>query len=162
MSYADIPAQWIQHHPVLAFLIACAVSIFSGDIRRFIKIPPQRLNLWILKTRISSTEDRLNRLKLLHENVQELIIVFAEKLFSGVLGWFMLYLLASEVSYFQWEGPGALVGSTILLMLIAAALTFSQFWTAFSVAYDLHHFDEESNRMGTRLTRLRSKIPIAS
>lgn len=54
---------WIISHPitfaVFLFVAAIPFSIYSTEIKQFLKIPPQRLNVWILKARLSSAEDRL-------------------------------------------------------------------------------------------------------
>jgi hypothetical protein len=100
-------SQWLLVHPVFlwisSILLGGAVSIFSGDIRRFLSIPPQRLSVWILKTRLASTVKRLQWLsKIEYEKVILLVLL---QIFQLVA---IIFLLTTDLSA---EGIMLRVGS---------------------------------------------------
>jgi hypothetical protein len=53
---------WIVVHPVafplIALGISIPVSVFSGEIRQFILLPPQKIGIWVLKARIATAESK--------------------------------------------------------------------------------------------------------
>jgi hypothetical protein len=57
---------WITGHPVAfplaLFVLAIPFSIYGGEIKAFLRLPPQKLGAWILKARIAGNEARLVRL----------------------------------------------------------------------------------------------------
>jgi energy-coupling factor transporter transmembrane protein EcfT len=63
----DNIGRWFIAHPIIFGLItlvlSCIVSVYSGDIRRFLSIPPQRLSIWLLKARLANAEYKLSQLR---------------------------------------------------------------------------------------------------
>jgi len=59
--------RWFIAHPItfglITLVLSCLVSVFSGDLRRFLSIPPQRLGIWILKARLANAEYKLGQLR---------------------------------------------------------------------------------------------------
>lgn len=80
--------QWLIGHPltvaVTTLVVSCSVSVFAGDLRRFLAIPPQKLNIWILKTRISSAEAKLRRLNALAD-IHSLLLYLSGQIIVGLL-----------------------------------------------------------------------------
>lgn len=91
----DSLGHWLTAHPVTFGLttlgLSCLVSVYAGDIRRFLSIPPQKINLWILRTRISNAEYRLLMLKYHTRNPQAFIAYLAKVIITGLT---MLIILA--------------------------------------------------------------------
>jgi hypothetical protein len=68
---------WLISHPITLavslFIAAIPFSLYSTEIKQFLKTPPQRLSVWILKARLSSAEYRLSELQLMHEDIRYFI-----------------------------------------------------------------------------------------
>ena len=160
MRYSEILAQLIQHHPVLAFLLACAVSIFSGDIRRFLSIPPQRLTLWILKTRIASVEEQLKRIQLMHDETRQLVLYLALRIFNAMVGIVMLIVL-TFLEVFELNN-GKLNDFTkanhILFVLIALVVAATQITSGAKRTVQVQRFAQWSPFLEKKLSRLRAKL----
>ncbi len=90
---------WFATHPFYGMLIAFALSLFFVPILsplvstfwRFIQIPPQKLNVWILKARLASANARLKQARMLVSNQRYLILSCSSCLF--VLGSSILSLI---------------------------------------------------------------------
>jgi hypothetical protein len=160
MRYSEMPAQFIQHHPVLSFLLACAVSIFSGDIRRFLSIPPQRLNLWILKTRIASTEEKLKRLKAMHDHTNTLIVNLALRVFNAMVGIVVLIVVVFLEVFELNTGKlnDFLKANHLLMFLFVSVMALAQITTGAKLTIQVLHFDKWVPFLEKRLSRLRAKL----
>ncbi len=66
---------WITGHPVsfsllLTFGVGLPSSVYSAEIKEFLKLPPQRLKIRVLKARVSAAEFRLYRVELLRVDIR--------------------------------------------------------------------------------------------
>jgi hypothetical protein len=68
---------WIQNHIIFftlaLFVLGSLISIYSGNMRQFLAIPPQKLNVWILKARISNMKNILGELETYEREPQRLM-----------------------------------------------------------------------------------------
>jgi len=51
------------------FILSIPFSVYASEIKAFLKIPPQRIGVWILKARLSSSESRLMELDRIRKDV---------------------------------------------------------------------------------------------
>jgi hypothetical protein len=67
---------WLGSHPLilalLTLIVGGVIAIFSGDIRQFVKLQPQRLTVWILKARLNAAIRDLEKLKALNDHTSVL------------------------------------------------------------------------------------------
>ena len=149
--------QWLLAHPITFALctlaLSCVVSIFSGDIRRFLTIPPQRLNLWVLKARISSAEDKLQKLQKLHENSYELILEVASYLAGYALATITLFMgLSVNRGY-----PRPLLMPQIIFLVVITLATYLT--TSFlTIVSDLRNYSESSERLVKKIDHLKQRL----
>ena len=70
---------WLITHPitfaVMLFFAAIPFSLYATEIKQFLKIPPQRLSVWVLKARLSSAEDRLRASQRLRKDTRYFVFV---------------------------------------------------------------------------------------
>jgi hypothetical protein len=93
--------KWLGEHTiwhdvlVLVLTIALAPSItrMLSTFKKFISIPPQRLNVWILKARISEVDNQLQRFYRLRNDQSYLIVECFVSLLIILLIIFLLTLL---------------------------------------------------------------------
>jgi hypothetical protein len=67
-------AEYCQQHQIgftlALFILGIPFSIYAPEIKAFLRIPPQRIGVWILKARLSNSEHRLWQLVRMQENVR--------------------------------------------------------------------------------------------
>ena len=78
----DALNSWLKDHPLQEGLVFLVLSIVLtkvtlsalGTFWKFSKIPPQRLNIWILKARLSFAEAKLARFVKMRDDLKHLIL----------------------------------------------------------------------------------------
>ncbi|HET9741424.1 MAG TPA: hypothetical protein VFQ00_01630 [Terriglobales bacterium] len=157
---------WVQHHPI-SFAITLSVlgsfiSIYSGSIRRFLAIPPQKLNIEILKARISNAQDTLKTLNLYKNDIHALIVEIGETLLvicmTGlVLSLGLVEFLIRHVASLE---PKPLHGdrvfwSLIIGVVIIAAIKFTgTSW----ILVQLRFYDWRNDSLQKKIVRLDRKL----
>jgi hypothetical protein len=168
----DSLSRWSSQHPLsLAFItlfVGGLISVYSGDIRSFISIPPQRLNIWFLKTRISSAEYRLKYLTELHNDTNRLVAVMALAMFGALVALSMvlvgIYLRPSTSIWDIVNTPNmsliALARATIYFMapFSGALLIVIIVSTSVPICRQLIHFEEWAAFYEEKLFRLRAQL----
>ena len=81
-------AEFCLRHPIgfpLALLVfSLPFSIYADEIKAFLRIPPQRIGVWILKARLSSSEFKLRQLVRMRKDIRyALARMFASCIFLG-------------------------------------------------------------------------------
>ncbi len=142
MHPLDFIHAWIAGHSIsfaliLAFGIGAPSSIYASEIKQFLRLPPQRLNVWILRARLSATELKIVRIKRAQKDLRYFIfsaleagVFFASWLFLPLfLGAIVVVTMQyrPEHYYSLWMWKGALflcfvcayigIGRTITKML---------------------------------------------
>jgi Na+/melibiose symporter-like transporter len=160
MTFTDIPAQWITHHPVLAFLMACAVSIFSGDIRRFFTIQPQNLRTWLLKTRLLTAEAQLRRLEASRKDILVPFSVVMRTVLFTLLTIMVLVGLGvvhlSQEIYYTFHNSGS--PSAQPLLLLFASIAGSRILLAVKFLLRLEDFDYAHSLLTRKIETLNSGL----
>jgi hypothetical protein len=95
---------WLTAHPlwhdVLVLVGTIALAPFIGrmlaTLQKLVSIPPQRLNIWILQARISSTDSSLQRLHRLRNDQSYLIVECLDDLSSALFA--ILALILSVIA----------------------------------------------------------------
>jgi hypothetical protein len=91
---------WLMAHPLTRELGWFLLTLFVTPILaaripvvwKFLKIPPQRLNVWILKARLSATESRLEKVRKLGSDLPYLIVACTACLSLAILAGALLNL----------------------------------------------------------------------
>jgi len=85
--FFDWTFHWLIGHPYQTgfYILTILVSVFSSDIRTFLSIPPQKLNIWILKTRWKSAHKTLLHLNLYHADTYQLFLYVSQQ-FAIIFG----------------------------------------------------------------------------
>ena len=91
---------WLKEHPLQDGVIFLVLSIVFGRYGfpalavfwKLFKIPPQRLNVWVLKARLSALEAKRARLFLAHNDEKYLILQCTRALVLVVCSSFLLAL----------------------------------------------------------------------
>lgn len=69
---------WVTTHAlsvtVLLFVLGCVVSLYAGEIRRALAIPPQTVRVWSLKIQRESLEYRIANLTRCHESSYQTLL----------------------------------------------------------------------------------------
>jgi hypothetical protein len=59
-------AVYCQSHPIgfalALFILSIPFSVYSSEIKAFIRLPPQRRSQWVLKARIAATEKKISQI----------------------------------------------------------------------------------------------------
>jgi hypothetical protein len=87
MQFIQAIHDWIVAHPVafplfLAIGIGIPSSVFSGEIRQFILLPPQKIGIWLLKARINAIRVRAFRVRRMSKSVHYTLY----QIFYGIFG----------------------------------------------------------------------------
>jgi hypothetical protein len=87
MHPVQVIHDWIVAHPVafpllLAVGISVPSSVFSGEIRQFLLLPPQKIRVWLLKARINAIRVRAFRVRRMSKSVHYTLY----QLFYGIFG----------------------------------------------------------------------------
>jgi hypothetical protein len=96
--------RWLTANPlwhdalflVLSIILAPFITHVWSTFTKFVKIPPQRLNIWILQARISSTDSSLQRLHRLRNDQSYLIVECLDDLSSALFA--ILALILSVIA----------------------------------------------------------------
>jgi Na+/melibiose symporter-like transporter len=162
MKWTDIPAQLITHHPVIAFLLACAVSIFSGDIRRFFTVQPQNLRVWILKTRLLTAEAQLRRLEASRKDILiAFSVVMRTVLFVLLIIMALVGLTAANLSqqiYYAFHNSE--LPSAQPFMLLIASVAASRIIMVLRFLLRLENFDSAHPNSTSKIESLRSRLNV--
>jgi hypothetical protein len=99
---------WIVAHPVafpifLAIGISVPSSVFSGEIRQFIMLPPQKIRIWLLKARINAIRVRAFRVRRMSKSVHYTLY----QLFYGIFEMLMALLLMTILILARMDGIAA-------------------------------------------------------
>jgi hypothetical protein len=67
-------AEFCLRHPIgfplVLFILGIPFSIYASEIKAFLKVPPQRIGVWLLKARLSSSESKLRQLVRMRDNIR--------------------------------------------------------------------------------------------
>jgi hypothetical protein len=59
---------WNHPYQTAFYILAIVVSIYGSSIRAFLSLPPQKLNIWFLKTRYFLLSAKITNLNKCHQN----------------------------------------------------------------------------------------------
>jgi hypothetical protein len=153
------PLHWMWDHPYQTgfYLLAIVVSIYGNVIKTFLSIPPQKLNTWLLRTRLVRTERRLDMLILAKNMGLLYIIIFALKYLATALG---VLLVASLVIIGLLTKQLAFTGVPSFTYYAAVATVswgFAHIFTIYGILRDVADKDSEK-RLIPQIQAIRKRI----
>lgn len=102
---------WVTNHPlavtVLLFVLGCVVSLYAGEIRRALSIPPQTVRVWSLKIQLASLEYRIGNLTRCHESSYRTLLHFLPLSITPFLFVFMTSLMTWVDTQLPQPHPGS-------------------------------------------------------
>ena len=133
------------------------ISVFSGDIRQFVKIQPQRLNIWILKARLNSAVINYRRIEEVYQSTREFLLELLWRVAVIVMSFLFIALYCSQfiISHVldkplsTSERRTALLSIILGTVVIALAVT-SSFW----LWLKLRFYATYKMRLEKKITRL--------
>jgi len=146
----------IDHPYQTAFyILAILVSIFGRDIRAFLSIPPQRLNIWILKSRLASAKSTLVALQNCHHNTYQLVL-FVSSGFSAGIVFSLFATIAAFLRPFAPSTAGDLWLTLLIFTMYLIPLTI--FWSIASFIKQLWHYEAETKTLERRIIQLIDRL----
>jgi hypothetical protein len=165
MNWLSESLQWLAIHPVclagICLAIGAAISIFSGDIRRFLSIQPQRLSVWVLRTRLLSTAVKVQRLKVLNADLKQMLVHFVFHLGQLALVAIVLLLTLTGEGIMQRMGAVHSRGFNIFDL---SMLCVESIWgtavavTLFQSIIQLLSYSETIKRLEAKKERLTARL----
>jgi hypothetical protein len=152
---------WMIHslvdHPYQTafYLFAILVSIFGHDIRIFFSIPPQRLNIWLLKSRLASAKSTLVGLRQCHENAYRLVMFVTSHFCAGIL----FFLFATIMAFLRPFTPPSQGDLWLILMIFTVYLIpIIVFWSLAAFIKKLWKYDTETRKLEQRIMQLVDRL----
>ena len=154
---------WIVGHPIafalILFAIGLPVSVYAAEVKAFLRLPPQKLGRWILKSRIIANEAKLNRWKRITAEPQYALYLLMAP--AGMFG--MLILLFLLEIYGMLTIPGNIVfakHSEPALFSLTLAVLFVVIYT-FLDFRALFQYENSLEALVKKIARLKAKLPSA-
>lgn len=160
MQWLSQCSQWLLAHPIFlwisSILLGGAVSIFSGDIRRFLSIPPQRLTVWILKARLGATAARLEMLVSLNHDLRKMVLYLFKDLIYVLVTILFLAISISGEGILQRKG----IVHTSIENKIDTFWLFMLLTLGTAAGSSLYRRVNDLLRSAEKIARLESKIGV--
>jgi hypothetical protein len=154
-------SRWSVSHQGWLYLIGLAISIlasvFGGDLRQFVKEKPQRLNIWIARSRISATVRKSFRLKLYHEDNTELLVRYAKSIFRIVS---ITFVVAMYVFMDLNKPPQSHLSHRVEVILVAlfGMVGWVEVVSTIMLSVELRNYESTKARLQKRIERLVERI----
>jgi hypothetical protein len=150
---------WPFNHTVqfalLLFVLGCLASVFSQDIRAFLSLPPQKLNIWILKSRLVGAKSTLVHLQNCRASTSQLII-FVTMFFSSGMYFF---ICATVMAFLRPLMPPSQQTSPLYLMIVLVFfISLFEFWYLMAFIKKLWKVETESEKLQRRIIFLIDKL----
>ena len=157
---------WIAGHPIsfalmLSFGVGLPSSIYAAEIKQFVQLPPQRLNIWFLKSRIEVTERKMRSIQNLSNNLRLYIFNSALALLALIFGSlavvtidiaFIIKALYGHTFRVAWIPVFfSAFGSVVLMWAMSLCLRI------LGLLHDSANPERSLPRITAKLTRLRAK-----
>lgn len=152
---------WPEHHPYWFAFLLFLLSIYAGPIRRFLAIPPQKLNVWILKARVSNVTAALNRMETYKDNIYEVLLLLLHTLLLALSAILMTvvfhyltyaqFVMGRQLSY----QTVAVTSSAIIFVSVLAGLHLLSEWR---FVLQLRYYPYRHAILNERLSRLYQRI----
>lgn len=147
----------------MLFIAAIPFSLYAAEIKQFLKIPPQRLNVWILKARLSSAENRLREFEKLRSEVRYFIFI-AVRALSFDLTWLfcatLVVVLPIADTVLKQQSPVWLTRIAMDVAITTGVLYFLQSVRCFCAmaAASSDHAEQKLNALRNKIERLRGRL----
>ncbi|HTV04516.1 MAG TPA: hypothetical protein VME86_04045 [Acidobacteriaceae bacterium] len=168
---------WLVTHPIALTLIGglvvglflSPISIWSTEIKSFISIPPQRLNVWALKARLAGSELKSYHLKRRHQNLRYFLLFYLRHLLQ------LFYSLSTSIwcvgAFVLMSSTGRHMNAGLdkrMSLFALFGMAMALYWGAISalrIINAMHAdltFAKQSDKLVLRIARLRRKIESKS
>lgn len=155
--FFDWTFHWLIDHPyqVAFYILAILASIFARDIRIFFSIPPQKFNIWILKSRLTNAKSTLVALDKYRGNPYQLLL-FVAHTFSGAA---VVFISATILAFLRPSMPDT--SRNIYLDLIIFTTLFLPviiFWFTSRFLQQLENYDTETKKLERHIGELVDRL----
>lgn len=148
---------WDHPYQIAFYILAIFVSIFAHDIRTFFSIPPQRLNIWILKSRLASAKSTLVSLQNCHENIYQLVMFVASGFSAGMV-FFLFATIMAFLRPFTPRTPGDLW--LTLMIFTVYLIPLMLFWSIAAFIKRLWSYETETKKLEWRIVQLTDRLAV--
>jgi hypothetical protein len=168
----------LKDHPLQNGLIFLALSIVLAKfgvpaaiiLWKFAKIPPQRLNVWIIKARLSASESKLRRLDWLRSDMKRLILhcFLALTVLCSSTSLIVISLdemVIFEIRHAAHQSTTGRIDPQIIgtFGFAAANLSFVGFWfLASEIIQAVKNPDAKFVKLSSKIERLKEKLQLKS
>jgi hypothetical protein len=150
------PLHWMWDHPYQTafYIVAILISIFARDIRTFFSIPPQKLNIWLLKSRLTNAKSTLVGLQNCHGNPYRLLIFVAASFSSAAV----FFIAATVMAFLRPFTPPP--GGVMPILMIFTIYLFSGIILWFTAAFltQLSNYETETKKLEQRIMKLIDRL----
>ena len=162
------PLHWMGDNPyqTIFYLLTIVVSIFGRDIRTFLSIPPQRLSVWILKTRIRDLEYNLKRLDKVHDDAYQLLMCLSPLFllvtfvfsYASVITIFLVIVAIFPSKFLNIAPPHPHIGVIYLSINVLALILFVRFGLMYSFLDSLQTYTSTKQRWEDKAKVLTARL----
>ena len=145
---------------LVGIVISSLTSIYSLEIKKFLSIPPQHLQRWVLKAQLLAVETQLYESSR-RSDIQSLIVHISIKAVQGIVLLFasmIILILSMIIPLPTWLKPFEILGFSV-----ACTYGFLIFWSLgdFLVACEIDPSGEiETEVLSKRRLRLRKRLGV--
>jgi hypothetical protein len=167
MQLLGIVEAWLISHPLwLAFFTLIGgglISVFSADIRQFCSIQPQKLNVWVLKTRLRTAARNLERSMQLHDEPGTLLVYLGHSVARISMG--MLMMVGIGLLELLWHARGytwskAEHRTNIVFIMLGITICFDVVRKMTIQMSNLAHYDDYVMTIQSRIASLQKRLGI--
>jgi hypothetical protein len=174
----DTLNSWLKEHPLQDGLIFVALSIVLGKfgvpaviiLWKFARIPPQQLNVWIIKAQLSASESKLRRLEWMRSDMKRLALHCFLALTTACSSICLLVIACLETVIFEirhsTHQPTIGRVDPQLIGLLCFALTylgmFASYVLSSEVTQAVKRPDATLTKLSSKIERLKEKLQLKS
>lgn len=146
---------WDHPYQTALYIVTILASIFARDIRIFFSIPPQALNIWLLKSRLASAKTTLVALQNCRGNPYQLVLLVATS-FSGAA----VFFIAATIMAFLRPSMPQTYRNLFLDLIIFSIFLFSAiiFWFTSAFLRQLWNYETETKKLEWHIVQLTDKL----
>ena len=146
------------------YLLAIIASVYGNNIRTFLSIPPQKLNIWLIKSRLKSTAIQLENLTRVYKNGFNLLLYILPDILSMLMiSIAFLSIMALNITiiartlstHVEFTRMESRVNMVLSMLSIIYSLRLFKLIIFLS---RLNNFKESSHVLSARIARLSQKL----
>jgi hypothetical protein len=153
---------WFADHPVTlatvaAVIVGAPLSVYDTEIKAFLRLPPQKIGVWILKARVAGNEARLVRLRRIADEPSYAIYIL-------LIPAIMVVMLVVSI-LFQIYAVVSFPSEALARKGFENAISFCAACVAFVLWHTFRDFDtalqraDGTQKLESKIERLRTQLP---